>query len=82
MNQVFKLCPCLKDLISHVLCYDELAYSEDGSTVYKDLSYLAHNRVTNLEASEDDQVPQASEIMVIDIQDGHNCADPNYVTYF
>ena len=38
--------------------------------------------MTHLEVTEDDQHPQQSEIMVIDTQDGVECADSQFVTYF
>ena len=76
MNQIIKLVPGMKDLVAHILCYEELIYEEANFAVYKDLSFLAHNRVTNLEVSENGEEPQISEIMVIDVQDGHKCADP------
>jgi hypothetical protein len=54
MNQICKIVPGLKDLISYILCYEELIYEEENFAVYKDLGLLAHNRLTNLEVPEDD----------------------------
>ena len=63
--------PGIEDMISHTLCYEELTYLDEDCNVYKDLSLLAHNRVSN-HVSEDEDI---SEIMVIDTKKGEECCD-------
>ena len=46
INQIYKLCPGITDLISHTLCNEELVYTSDMA--YKDLSLLTKNRMTHL----------------------------------
>ena len=45
LEQIFGMVPGIRDIISHSLCYDELMF--DGTTAWKDLSYLAMNRKIN-----------------------------------
>ena len=59
-----------------------MIFPEEGGVVYKDLSLLSENRLYNLEKeSEDDDEPEMSEIIVIDIQDSEKCCDTQIVTY-
>lgn len=53
--------PQLRECISQVLTYDDLVFPDDSDYVYKDLSLLAHNRISNMD---DDREP--GEIIVID----------------
>ena len=45
LEQIFDMVPGIRDVISHSLCYNELIF--DGTTAWKDLSYLAMNRKIN-----------------------------------
>ena len=81
MDQVFQLCPGLADLIDHSLCDEELIFQDDSEVVYKDLSFLAHNRITHLMGEEGEELIPC-DIMVIDTLDGHNCCDLARLTYF
>ena len=46
MNKIYELVPGLSDLIDHTLCKEELV--EDENFVYKDLTFLAYNRIIQL----------------------------------
>ena len=74
MNKIYELVPGLNELISHTLCKEDLVPGEEGM-IYKDLTYLAYNRVSNLQLDQDEEQATQSEIMVIDILDGHTCSD-------
>lgn len=67
MDKVFELDPEFADVISHVLCFENLAYQE-GYPV-KDLALLAENRTQNLVTTDDEEPPTCSEIIVIDTLD-------------
>ena len=73
----------MEDYISHTLTYENLTFCDDNFLVYKDLSYLAHNRVTHLvKDANDDEEPTIGEIMVIDTISAEDNVDSNYITYF
>jgi len=82
MNQVFKFTPGLSDVVAHSLCYEELFFLDDNQVVYKDLSFLAHNRTTELVLDEDETELMQSEIMVMDTKDAFLACDSQIVTYF
>ena len=73
MNKIFELVPGLEELISHTLCKEVLVPGE--GVIYKDLTFLAYNRVGNLNIDKDEEESTQSEIMVLDTLDGHVCSD-------
>jgi TFIIF-interacting CTD phosphatase-like protein len=51
MSRIFELVPGLEAQISHTLCKEDLVPGE--GVIYKDLTFLAHNRVSNLNLDQD-----------------------------
>lgn len=49
--------------------------------VYKDISFLAHNRVSHF-SSQNEEEQIEGEIMVIDTLSAEDNVDTNYITYF
>ena len=80
MDKVYALSPEFTDIISHTLCFEHLVY-QDGYPC-KDLALLAENRTQSVEATEDEEAPVCSEIIVIDTLESETGSDPMCVTYF
>jgi hypothetical protein len=83
IDQIYKLVPGIEQYISQTLSYENLTFCDDNFLVYKDISFLAHNRVTHMtEIENDDAEPIEGEIMVIDVLSAEDNVDNNYITYF
>ena len=83
MNEIYKLVPGIEQYISQTLTYENLTFCDDNFLVYKDVSFLAHNRVTNMtQPPNNEDEPMEGEIMVIDVLNAEVNVDPNYITYF
>lgn len=53
-----------------------MIFPEEGELVYKDVSLLEFNRLSNLVKENDsDDEPVPSEIIIVDTRDGDNCFD-------
>lgn len=48
VNEIYKLVPGIENYISHTLTYENLTFCDDNNLVYKDISFLADNRVKNI----------------------------------
>jgi hypothetical protein len=51
MDEIYELVQGLKDLVSHTLCNDDLLSNDECH--YKDLNFLAHNRLIHLQPDPD-----------------------------
>ena len=64
--------------MSHTLCSDHLLSNEEIH--YKDLNFLASNRLINLQPDDEDEIT-LSEIMVIDTAEGEDCTTEEKETF-
>ena len=48
IKEIYKLVPGIENYISQTLTYENLTFCDDNFLVYKDISFLSHNRVTNI----------------------------------
>ena len=71
--------PGLEQYISQTLTYENLTFCDENKLVYKDISFLAQNRI-NIDVNNDDD--EVGEIMVIDTVLAEDAVDTNYITYF